>query len=82
MPLKNFIMEQLILNIKNKSKLPFLKELLKRMEFVEVVEPKHASSKTKKELFKEDILEAVQEVRLIKSGKLKGIPAKDLLNEL
>jgi hypothetical protein len=50
-------MQQLILNITNKRKLPFLKELLKRMEFVEMVEPKHTSAKTKKELFKEDILD-------------------------
>ncbi len=75
-------MEQLILNIKNKNKLNFLKELLKRMEFVEVVEQKQVSAKTKKELFKDDLLEAVKEVKLIKAGKLKGISAKDLLNEL
>jgi hypothetical protein len=30
----------------------------------------------------EGIKEAVEEVKLIKQGKLKGIPAKDLLNEL
>ena len=32
-------MEQLILNIKKKEKIPFLKELLKHTDFVEVVEP-------------------------------------------
>ncbi len=30
----------------------------------------------------EGIKEAVEEMKLIKAGKLKGIPAKDLLNEL
>lgn len=30
----------------------------------------------------EGIKEAVDEVKLIKKGKLKGIPAKQLLNEL
>lgn len=30
----------------------------------------------------EGINEAVEEVKRIKQGKLKGIPAKDLLNEL
>ncbi len=36
--------------------------------------------------FKSDLLEgikeAIEEVKLIKRGKLKGIPAKDLLDEL
>lgn len=32
-------MKQLILNIKNKKKLPFFKELLKHLDFVEVVQP-------------------------------------------
>lgn len=75
-------MEQLILNIKNKSKIPFLRELLKRMEFVEVVEPKKHAAKTKKEKFLEEFKEAVEEVKQIKAGKLKGVPAKDLLDEL
>ena len=30
----------------------------------------------------EGIKEAVEEVKLIKQGKLKGIPAKELLDEL
>jgi len=30
----------------------------------------------------EGLNEAIEEVKLIKQGKLKGIPAKDLLNEL
>lgn len=75
-------MEQLILNIKNKSKIPFLRELLKRMEFVELVEPKKKAAKTKKEKFLEDFRESIEEVKQIKAGKLKGIPAKDLLDEL
>jgi len=36
--------------------------------------------------FKADVLEgvkeAIEEVKQIRQGKLKGIPAKDLLNEL
>lgn len=43
-----YFMEQLVLNIKNKNKLPFLKELLKRMEFVEIVEQKKFSTKEKR----------------------------------
>lgn len=30
----------------------------------------------------EGIKDAVEEVKLIKQGKLKGVPAKELLNEL
>jgi len=30
----------------------------------------------------EDMQEAIEEMKLIKSGKLKGVSAKDLLNEL
>lgn len=75
-------MEQLILNIKNKSKIPFLKELLKRMEFVEIVEPKKKAVAAKKSTVLTGLERAVKEVKLIKAGKLKGIPAKDLLNEL
>lgn len=75
-------MEQLILNIKNKSKIPFLRELLKRMEFVEVVEPEKTATHPKKEKFLREFRQAVHEVKQIKAGRLKGIPAKDLLDEL
>lgn len=75
-------MEQLILNIKIKSQVPFLKELLKRMKFVEVVEPKKRTTKTKKEEFLKGFQKAIKEVKQIKAGKLKGTPAKDLLDEL
>jgi len=30
----------------------------------------------------EDMQEAIEEMKLIKKGELKGIPAKELLNEL
>ena len=75
-------MEQLILNIKNKSKIPFLKELLKQLAFVEVIEPKKTAPATKKSQVLKGLEQAVKEVNLIKAGKLKGIPAKDLLNDL
>lgn len=39
-------MEQLVLNINNKSKLSFLKELIKHLDFVEIAEtPKHTAKK-------------------------------------
>ena len=73
-------MQQLILNIKNKSKLPFLKELLKRMEFVEIVEQKKLSPKEKKIL--DDLEESVAFVNKFKKGKIKSKSFNQLLDEL
>ena len=73
-------MEHLILNIKNKSKLPFLKELLEHMEFVEVVEPKKFTAKEKKIL--SDLDAAVVQVNLHKKGKLKLKTIQQVLDEL
>jgi hypothetical protein len=73
-------MEQLILNIKNKNKLPFLRELLKRMEFVEIVEPKKLSTKEKKIL--DDLEESVDFVNKFKKGKTKAKSINQLLDEL
>lgn len=52
-------------------------ELLKNLSFVKA---KPLSIYKAKIL--EDLKEAVEEVNLIKKGKLKGIAAKELLNEL
>ena len=55
-----------------------------RMELVELIqkpEPEEYEEPTKEQLI-EEIKEAVREVNLIKKGKLKGRPLKDLLNEL
>jgi len=38
--------------------------------------------KNEKALLMEEIKEAVEELKLIRKGKLKGIPAKQLLDEL
>ena len=73
-------MEHLILNIRNKNKVPFLKELLKHMEFVEVVEPKKFTAKEKKILA--DMDEAVAQVNLHKKGKVKLKTLQQVLNEL
>jgi len=73
-------MEQLILHIKNKNKVPFLKELLKRMEFVEIVEQKKAAGKKKQLL--DDIEEAVDFVNKHKAGKVKAKSIQQLLDEL
>lgn len=67
---------KVLLDIKD-SKVSFVMELLNSLSFVKV----KPLSNEKAELMS-DIKEAVDELNMIKEGKLKGIPAKDLLNEL
>ncbi|MGI4805401.1 MAG: hypothetical protein ACRYFL_11555 [Janthinobacterium lividum] len=59
------------------SKVPFVMELLKNLSFVKT----KPLTNYKAEVL-ESIKEAVEEMQLIKEGKLKGIPAKELLNKL
>ena len=73
-------MEQLVLHIKNKSKLAFIKELLKAFDYVEVLEPADLSAKEKKWL--ERLEEAVRQVNQHKDGKANLKSAKALLDEL
>ncbi len=62
-------MEQLILNVKNKSKLNLLIELVKHLDFVEVAEAPQLSNKEKKIL--KNLETAVEDVNLHKKGKKK-----------
>jgi len=73
-------MERLILNITDSKKLPFLKELLKRMEFVEIV-PKKKYTAREKEILA-DLEESVKQVNLHKEGKIKLKTIQELLDEL
>ena len=65
-----------LLNIKD-DKADFVMELLRSFKFIKA--EKITSEKAK--LIK-DIKEAVEEMKLIKAGKLKGRPAEELLDEL
>lgn len=60
------------------NKASFALEVLRSLVFIKKVNPISGE----KALLMEEIKEAVEELNLIKSGKLKGISAKDLLNEL
>jgi hypothetical protein len=73
-------MDHLILNIKDKSKLSFLMEILKRMEFVEIVESKKFTIKEKNILANLD--EAVEQVKLHKAGKIQLKTIQQVLDEL
>ena len=67
-------MEAIILQPKNKTQLSILKNLAKEMGM---------SFETKKEeSILENIKNGLEEMQLIKKGKLKTTSAKDFLNEL
>lgn len=53
-------------------------ELLKSFKFVKKVT---TITDVKANLI-QDLKESVEELKLVREGKLKGIPAKDLLNEI
>jgi len=59
------------------NKASFFLEVLKNFSFV-----KTKNITDEKAQLMDDIKESIEELKLIRQGKLKGIPAKDLLNEL
>lgn len=61
----------------NDSKVEFVMELLNSLSFVKAT----TISDEKAELIS-NIREAVEELKLVRQGKLKGIPAHELLDEL
>ena len=67
---------RVLLDIKDNKAMPLL-EVLKGLSYV-----KTTMISEEKALLMEEIKEAVQELTLIRQGKLKGIPAKQLLDEL
>ncbi|HMR88943.1 MAG TPA: hypothetical protein PKD51_12355 [Saprospiraceae bacterium] len=67
---------RVLLDIKD-DKAVHLLEVLKSLPYVKTV-----TLSDEKAMLMEDIKEAVEELKLIKQGKLEGIPAKQLLNEL
>ena len=70
-------MKQIVLNIKE-GKYSFFIELIKSLDFVHVQDNTDVS----KEEVKADIREAVEELKLVRQGKLKARNAEDLINEL
>jgi hypothetical protein len=72
-------MKQVILSVPVK-KYPFFIELVKSLGFVKKVE--EISDGSKKEEILAGIQRAVEEMKLVKVGKLKGRPVQELLDEL
>lgn len=62
----------------NDSKAAFFLEILSSFKFVKKATP---LSNTKAQNI-QNMQDAISELNLIREGKLKGIPAKDLLNDL
>lgn len=73
---------KLLLDIKD-EKAAFFMELLKNFSFVKFkkLSPEKSEQDRTEEILN-GLREAVEEVNLIKAGKLKGRPAEDLINEL
>lgn len=69
---------KIIVDIKD-DKAAFILELLESFSYVKT---KPLESGSSKENILKGIKKAVEEVNLIKAGKRKGIPVKDLLDEL
>lgn len=67
---------RVLLDIKD-DKAVHLMEVLKGLSYV-----KTKTISNEKALLMEEIKEAVEELTLIRQGKLKGIPAKQLLDDL
>lgn len=67
---------KVLLDIKDDKALHLL-EVLKSLPYV-----KTKQLTNEKAQLMSDIREAVEEIKLIRQGKLKGIPAKDLIDEL
>ena len=70
---------KLILDIKEKSRIPFFMELVKSFDYVSVVKE---IKEERKSQFVTDLAEAFNDVKLYEQGKKKLKRAKDLLNEL
>ncbi|WP_000815687.1 hypothetical protein [Leptospira interrogans] len=73
-------MKQVILNVPD-NKYPFLMELLQNLKFVRVKQTIEDKEPTKKEILA-DLAESIQEMKLIRAGKLKAKPIQQLLDEL
>ena len=67
---------KVLLDIKD-NKAPSLMEVLRGLPYV-----KTKTISDEKALLMEEIKEAVDNLKLVKQGKLKARPAKDLLNEI
>lgn len=74
-------MEQLTINIYDKSKLSLIIELFKSWDFAGIVNQKTIEGDSKEDIIK-NVKQGLKEAKLIEQGKLKSRPLKELLDEL
>ena len=67
---------KVLLDIRD-DKAPFILEILEGFKYVKTKPLTEANS-----LFLNELKEAIEDIKLMKAGKLKGRPIEDLLNEL
>lgn len=70
-------MKEIFLKVEE-SKLQFLLELIRNLDFVQIEENKEDS----KEEIKANLTEGLKELQKYKKAELKTTPAKDFINEL
>ncbi len=70
---------KIILDIKEKSRIPFFIELLKSLDYINIIKKVEDRRKSQ---FIDDLAEAFEDVKLHEHGKKKLKSAKELLNEL
>ena len=70
---------KVILDIKENSRIPFFMEMLKSLDYINVIK---AVKEERKSQLITDLAEAFNDVDLYEQGKKKLKSAKDLLNEL
>ena len=73
-------MAEIVIQVKNKRKVAFVKELLSQIDFIEVVSEKSSVSRKKKLIA--DLKESVDFVNSLKKGKTKAKSLTQLLDEL
>lgn len=77
-------MGKILQELQDESKMDALVELLKRLDLVvaaEKVPEDDYPEKTKEEIL-EGIRQGLKDAKLIEQGKIKGIPIKELLDEI
>ena len=65
-------MKQIVINIKDQSKLGFFAELIGNLDFVEIASPPKAQ-------LKKEIAQSIKEVNLMRAGKLSEESLDDLI---
>lgn len=70
---------KVILEIKEKSRIPFFMELVKSLDYISIIKEVKDERKSQ---FIAGLAEAFNDVKLYEQGKKKLKSAKDLLNEL